>query len=272
MASIVTPEFSEHILLLFSTMPRSQHAGCSANPPGSQSSDGQNSLPTTIPTGSDRRSHSSHQQNSSSGETSVESRIDSTDRWRFGGPGPLPDWPIVHTGLFDEIQFWVQDEMVRKAAIHLDECGLYYSSVQVVTRFSRGTEATLRDTTLLIRGDLSTRHSEWLSVLDDILSVALKLDWPGRVEVIDERVSGIRTFTPTVGDRVIERWQSITDKVISEFSDRRIPWVLIEISNRGYWEAVSVPTVVVKVSTPNPPAGLSSNSALQRRNVTSPVI
>ncbi|PLN75246.1 hypothetical protein BDW42DRAFT_181002 [Aspergillus taichungensis] len=190
----------------------------------------------------------------SSDESSTVSRIDSSDRWRFGGPGPLPQWPLVydyHPGF--EIPYHLSNSAIEIATQHARE--LPYSLIQVVCEHTEGEIPKREDLTLHIRGDLSNPlHTQWLNMLDTLIQVLLGMGWFGRIEVIDNRVTGIESFPPKLPQPAIASWESLVSGIIQQLETHQLPPVLVFPMNRGYWEDISVPTVIARVQKRNAPA------------------
>ncbi|PKY08502.1 hypothetical protein P168DRAFT_278084 [Aspergillus campestris IBT 28561] len=187
---------------------------------------------------------------SSSGESSITSRIDSSDRWRLGGPGPLPGWPLVynrHPGF--EIPERLANAAIEIATQHARE--LPYSLIQVVCVHTEGDPPKREDLTLNIRGDLSARHSQWMSMLDTLIQVLLGMGWFGRIEIIDNRATEIKSFPPKLPQQAIANWEFLLSGVIQRLESHQLPHVLILPMNRGYWEDISVPTIIARVQKGN---------------------
>lgn len=139
---------------------------------------------------------------------------------------------------------------VQIATTHLNQKALDYELVRVAKRFSTGAAPSQSDTTVIIDGDLSTRYSEWLSALDDVLIGLSELEWPGRVEMVDVRASKVHSFPPRLAHTVSSSWANIRQNVIDRLSAHNMPWVMVFILNRGYWDEISAPTVIAKIDAP----------------------
>jgi hypothetical protein len=119
----------------------------------------------------ERGSHSQH----SSGDSSVESRLDYRDQWRIGGPGELPSWPLT-TGPPESPQ--LVDVMINTAINKLAKGGFSWRKVFVCGRATKGAILRGVDSTLLIYVGFE-RLSELLSLLDDLVGVFHGLGFQG---------------------------------------------------------------------------------------------
>jgi hypothetical protein len=151
----------------------------------------------------------------SSSATSVESRIDSHDRWRIGGPGPLPEWPVIEK--FDPlvISHSLYKAVVDIAIKHLQQHALNYEKIHISQRFTDGAAFSAKDVTLVIRTDLSEKSSEFISVLDSLIPIFHGLGFPGRIEMIDKRaVLGPVIFPPKLPSQQEKHWPVIRQDII----------------------------------------------------------
>lgn len=214
--------------------------------------------PDTAPSGYTGTSHgstSARRQQNSSGESSVESRIDSTDEWRVGGPGRLPRFPLsigtpLNLATSPALKSW--DTVQSHATKKLIEGNFDWRSVMVCGRASQQTQTlTDADTTLLISASLENRRDELLSLLDSLIQELVNAGLPGRVEIIDPRaVGGPKTFPPSLTDQQQSQWGEVLDMVVSLLGQYNIDWYHVFAANRGYWDEVSVATIIVKAAMP----------------------
>lgn len=213
--------------------------------------------PETVPSGYTGTSYiatSSRREQTSSGESSVESRIDSTDKWRVGGPGRLPRFPLstgIPLNLADAnspaFKFW--DTLSSRATQSLIEGNFDWRSVKVCGRVSEGQALTDADTTLLISASYGNRRDELVSLLDSLVQELVSTGFPGRVEIIDPKAAdGPKIFPPCLTDQQQSHWDEILDTVVSLLGQFDIDWYQVFAANRGYWEDISVATVVVKAT------------------------
>ncbi|KAN0068674.1 hypothetical protein V8E54_013398 [Elaphomyces granulatus] len=157
----------------------------------------------------------------------VESRLDSRNQWRIGGPGELPSWPLT-TGPPES----PPSPQLEKVFI----CG----------RATKGAILRDVDSTLLIYVGFE-RQSELLSLLDDLVNVFQDLGFQGRIEMIDPRaVKGPKSFPPKFTSTQTSRWEDVLNNTIKSLDDLGVNWLQVAPANRGYWEEVSVPTVLIK--------------------------
>lgn len=206
----------------------------------------------TIPspsTGSNRGSERRSAAQGSSGESSEDSRIDSTDRWRIGGPGRLPPFPLSSfppprgpAAKFGKLAVDIAiNKLIRRE--------LPWKSVRLDGRVSEGHTLTDADTTLLIQVTFDARHSEIFSLLDDLIQVLYNLGFPGRVEIIDPRaMHGPMSFPPSLTTEQQRGWDKTLEKVIEFLTQEHVDWRQVCAANRGYWKEVSVATVLVKAN------------------------
>lgn len=129
----------------------------------------------------------------------------------------------------------------------LDALSLDYTSVWIVKRFTRGSIGVAGDATILVRCNLTTRNSKWLKFLDNLLISLTKIQFPGRLEVIDHRVNGPHTYASDSLSQVLPIWPEI---VIEKLDPHQLPFKMMFIANRGYWEEIAVPTLIVKTGVP----------------------
>ena len=87
-------------------------------------------------------------------------------------------------------------------------------------------------------------------MLDALLVSLLEIGWPGRVEIIDQRVKGVRTYALRAPQQVRDRWPDTTRTTIGKLSNYQLSWIAIFMVNRGYWDEVSEPTLIAKIRAP----------------------
>ncbi|KAK2794511.1 hypothetical protein FQN52_008089 [Onygenales sp. PD_12] len=192
-------------------------------------------------------------QQNSSGEassSSLESRIDSHDEFRMGGPGLLPPWPIdmqPASGPSASLIASLNSLAIGILARH----HLVYEQIHVCQRYTVGDTPTAADNTLYIRLVPSGTNAAWIPALADLLTEAQKMRFVGRVELIDQRaVAGLCTFAPAPPLSLQQAWPAIQDRIAYRLASMNVNWSLIILANRGYWEEVAVTTVLIKARLP----------------------
>lgn len=80
-----------------------------------------------LPSVSKDSSQSSRQQGSS-GRSSVDSK---NDRWRIGGPGPLPDWPVFEGPATTDISRDLARTVIQVAIQRLEQRRFDFTQVRV---------------------------------------------------------------------------------------------------------------------------------------------
>jgi len=71
------------------------------------------------------------------------------------------------------------------------------------------------------------------------------------VEIVDLRaVDGPKAFPPSLTNQQQSKWDEVLDTVISLLGQFDIDWYQVFAANRGYWEDISVATVVIKAIVP----------------------
>ncbi|KAK2813951.1 hypothetical protein FQN50_000352 [Emmonsiellopsis sp. PD_5] len=190
----------------------------------------------------------SREQNSSGEPT--ESRIDSHDGFRMGGPGLLPPWPIDTQPASGPPASLI--ESLNSLAIGiLARHHLVYERIHVCQRYTVGDTPTAADNTLYIRLFPSGTNASWIPALDDMLTETQRMGFQGRVEMIDQRaVAGLRTFAPSAPPSLQQAWPAIQDRIAHHLASMNVNWSLISLANRGYWEEVAVTTVLIKARLP----------------------
>lgn len=179
-------------------------------------------------------------------------RIDTSDPWRFGGPGTVPDWPLTMVDPFpSDVTNDFMNAVGDIANKHIEKYDLQDFFIRGIrNRFSKGATPTPNDITILIQGDVSTHYKTALSMLDELLTALVGIGWPGRVEVVDNRALNMRYFAPRVSNSVQEQWPNIEKGIMERLDHHNLEWVIIFVMNRGYWDEVSEPTVIAKINAP----------------------
>ncbi|KAI9374374.1 hypothetical protein BJX61DRAFT_540821 [Aspergillus egyptiacus] len=204
--------------------------------------------PSTVPSGTTGTSFSrSSVEDRSSGQSSSESRIDTHDFYRIGGPGCLPEWP-VSTGpcnIDPELASTVFDITID----HLRRANIDYDGIQFCTRSTTGRPIVSSDTTLLIKASLDNQHDQLVSVVDDMIQIISGFGYLGRIEIIDPRaVNGIQTFTPEFSEQQQQSWEATLIHIVEVLQNCESDWRQVMPANRGYWKEASRPTVVIKAA------------------------
>ncbi|RDW90255.1 uncharacterized protein DSM5745_02030 [Aspergillus mulundensis] len=173
--------------------------------------------------------------------------MDTTDPYRIGGPGKLPPWPIT-TGpsIGDNANLPpAADDLVLEL---LKTSGIIWENIYMCTRITEGQRASAADNTLYIRAPLED-HNKAVSLLEALLECLPGKGYAGKVEIVDPRaISGYKTFPPTLFQEQQEGWEDTLTLVTAALAKAGVDWQTVYAANRGYWEEVSRPAVVVKAS------------------------
>jgi hypothetical protein len=167
------------------------------------------------------------------------------------------------TGLSPDIDPEVGIAVVDIAVGHLQELNLEWKKACICTRATEGTDARPIDsTTLLISVEsFEERRDTIVALLDTLLTVLPGLGYTGRIEIIDWRaINGPQTFLPKVSSQQQNEWNTTLDRTIGVLGHHCVDWRQIVLANRGYWEEVSKPTVVIKT----PELSTEQEQAFQR--------
>lgn len=206
----------------------------------------------------------SRRQENLSGQESNESRIDSHDQFRMGGPGRLPDWPVA-MGPSQQLSAQVGSDLVALAQQQIERYGLNYELVTVCQRYSEGTTPTAADNTVYIR--LHEPSANWVPAIDALITSTQQMGFIGRIELVDLRAAGgPKTFAPLVPNELLQAWPSLEERVICRLSANYIDWRLVTLANRGYTEETAVLTLVVKATIPS-----TAELVTMKRNITGDV-
>lgn len=150
--------------------------------------------------------------------------IDSRDRWRIGGPGELPRWPLATghpTGCSPEMN----DAAVTVATDRLFKEQCEWEKVVVCSRVVRGETPTKTDDTLLIYVSMQDRHRQLIPILNDLINALYEMGFQGRVEMIDPRaMGGPKSFPPMYSTIQQGRWPSLLRGIMTQLNDSSIDW------------------------------------------------
>lgn len=212
--------------------------------------------PTTHSARSRRQENSSGEESSGSNE----SRIDSHDRLRMGGPGRLPNWPIAMVPA-QQLSGQLQNDLMSLAQQQIERYDLNYERVIVCQRYSIGHTPTAADNTLYIRFYEPSEH--WVPAINSLITSAEQMGFGGRIEFVDLRAAaGPQSFAPVLSDDLIRAWPELEERVIRRLSANSIDWHLITLANRGYAENTAILTLVIKASIQFAPLIASMNSKI----------
>ncbi|RDW61845.1 uncharacterized protein DSM5745_10517 [Aspergillus mulundensis] len=199
-------------------------------------------------TASDSHSSGTRPSEGSSGESSLASRLDTRDRYRIGGPGALPRWPVISSAPIN-LDENLANTAVEIALSQLQTSNINYDRVSFASRYTHGQTATEIDSTLLILTNFEHHRDQLVSLLDTLVATLSELGHSGRVEILDTRASGgMKSFAPKLTQEQRGAWQGTLAFIIRTLGSIEVDWRQIYATNRGYWEAISTPTVVIKTA------------------------
>lgn len=144
----------------------------------------------------------------------------------------------------EQLSSQLQNSLISLASEH----GLDYERILLCQRYSVGHSPTLADNTLYIRL-YPSGTTNWVPILDDMITASRRIGFAGRIEMVDIRAAGgIKFYPPEVSEQLQQEWPVIKHNIIAQLSVHHVDWNIIALMKRGYWEEAAVLTVVIKAS------------------------